>query len=451
MADCLAVTCNKGKFVIKHPKELSECGVDYKIVDRKRKWFLTAQEKPFSDKQKSIAEKYGIAIEESSLEESTLIEMGAPSESSEELPEKIIPIYKNIITCPLEKAPYRIEFEETEKWRSYLRENGYVVIKNVLSSEKVEQVQSKVWDFLESLGTEIDREDKSTWVNQNWPNTFSTGIISQYGVGQSDASWTVRVNPRVRKVYEKIFETRELLTSFDGFNAFRPPSDAPEGKEKWVTKGLWPHLDQNYYAGELYQNQGVSVQGAVNLIDNGPEDGGFVCIPKSNTLFKHLSTKYSLGKTQRGGHHFVPLGPDHKIWTTDKKLSKLQCVKVSAGAGDLILWDSTVIHWNTPVTNLKKEYDGLARCVIYVCMAPKEQIPTPEGLETLLKKRQECVQNFKTTSHWPTICAITTPPRWPRKSPLKPIDSKGPQIPSKVAITKTAKHLILGTAPLKEN
>jgi ectoine hydroxylase-related dioxygenase (phytanoyl-CoA dioxygenase family) len=360
---------------------------------------------------------------------------------------KFDPIYKKIITYPLETAPHRIDFEETDKWHNYLQENGYVVIKNVLLPEKVKEVRGKVWDFLESLGTGIKRDDKSTWANQNWPNTFSNGIISQYGVGQSEASWTVRVEPRLRQVYETIFGgSRELLVSFDGINVFRPPSDS--GKEKWVTTGLWPHLDQNYHMGQAFQKQGVSVQGAVNLIDSGPEDGGFICVSGSNKLFEHIYTTYEFGGEKRkGARHFVQMKPDHEMWTTDEKLAKLSCVKVSAGAGDLILWDSTVLHWNTPVTNLNKRYEELARCAVYVCMAPVEQVSRPGQLETLRKLRLNCIANFKSTSHWPTICSIPAAPRWPRKKPLKPIDIEGPRIPSKTATTDAARHLILGTAP----
>eukprot|EP01122_Echinamoeba_exundans_P011570 TRINITY_DN4640_c0_g1_i1.p1 TRINITY_DN4640_c0_g1~~TRINITY_DN4640_c0_g1_i1.p1 ORF type:complete len:414 (-),score=58.34 TRINITY_DN4640_c0_g1_i1:1522-2763(-) len=358
-----------------------------------------------------------------------------------------LPIYQNITTYPLETAPHRIDFEEKQKWHNYLKENGYVVIKNVLSPQKVEEVQGKVWDFLESLGTGIKRNDKSTWVNANWPNTFSNGIISHYGVGQSEASWTVRVEPRVRQVYETIFGgRRDLLVSFDGINVFRPPSDG--GKEKWVTNGLWPHLDQNYHMGELFHKQGISVQGAINLLDSGPEDGGFICIPGSNKLFEHIFTTYEFGgERNKAARHFVQMRPDHKMWTTDEKLSKLSCVKVSAGAGDLILWDSTVIHWNTPVTNLKKKYEGLARCAVYICMAPAQQVSRPGELEMLRKLRLAGVEGFQTTSHWPTIHKTANPPRWGRKPPLKPIDLKGPCIPSKTATTEAAKHLILGTSP----
>ena len=59
MADCLQVFCRKGKFVVKQPKELSGYNIDYKIVGRKRQWFLV---EPLSDKQKEIALRYGILL-----------------------------------------------------------------------------------------------------------------------------------------------------------------------------------------------------------------------------------------------------------------------------------------------------------------------------------------------------------------------------------------------------
>lgn len=353
------------------------------------------------------------------------------------------PIYENIKTFPLEAAPHRIPLEDTERWLGYLREHGYVVVRGVVNQEKVGDLQSKVWDFAESLGTGIDRNKKSTWVNANWPNTFSTGIISQYGVGQCEALWLARTDPNVRAVYEAIYDgQRDLLVSFDGLNMFRPPAGI-DG-EKWTTKGLWPHLDQNFWSGGKFSSSGLSVQGALNLIDSGPEDGGFICVAGSNKLFGYLHEKYKLGKPGvKSAKNFALLDPKHEMWRKDERLAKLACVKVSAGPGDLILWDSTVIHWNTPVTNVDKKYKGLARCVLYVCMAPTSLVQG--DLEELRQKRRKCVEELKSTSHWPTFCHFSTGPRWPRKPPLKQIET--PKVVCPTSQSNAAQLLLEGIAP----
>jgi hypothetical protein len=41
-------------------------------------------------------------------------------------------------------------------------------------------------------------------------------------VGQSKFNWTVRGNANVQKIFSKIWNTDDLITSYDGFGVFRP-------------------------------------------------------------------------------------------------------------------------------------------------------------------------------------------------------------------------------------
>ena len=66
---------------------------------------------------------------------------------------------------------------------------------------------------------------------------------------------------------------------------------------------------------------------------------------------------------------------------------------VPVSAGDMVLWDSRLIHEN--------EVGGLPsedRCVQYVCMLPRSH---PGNTDAQRRKRLECVQQRRTTSHWP--------------------------------------------------
>jgi hypothetical protein len=46
---------------------------------------------------------------------------------------------------------------------TYLEEEGYVVIANVLSLAQSKTALTKLWDYLEALGTGINRLDANTW------------------------------------------------------------------------------------------------------------------------------------------------------------------------------------------------------------------------------------------------------------------------------------------------
>ena len=96
--------------------------------------------------------------------------------------------------------------------QEYLAAEGYVVIANVLSSDEVATGLSKFWDQLEKLNPGLVRSDSSTY--GNWGNTT--------GWGHDEALWYIRGLPRVKKVWEHVYDTSELLVSFDGANIQRP-------------------------------------------------------------------------------------------------------------------------------------------------------------------------------------------------------------------------------------
>jgi len=93
---------------------------------------------------------------------------------------------------------------------------------------------------MEDLNPKIKRNDPKTWSNQHWPGTYSTGIVSMYGAGQSKFMWTGRALPGIRTVFETVYKTSKLATSLDGFRVFRPEAKVrPNSHVKWL------HIDQN--------------------------------------------------------------------------------------------------------------------------------------------------------------------------------------------------------------
>jgi len=43
--------------------------------------------------------------------------------------------------------------------------NGCIVLKNILTKEEVKKAEDAFWEWLENIGTEIKRNDPSTWKN----------------------------------------------------------------------------------------------------------------------------------------------------------------------------------------------------------------------------------------------------------------------------------------------
>lgn len=68
----------------------------------------------------------------------------------------------------------------------------------------------------------------------------------------------------------------------------------------------------------------------------------------------------------------------------------LEWVKVNAGPGDLVLWDSRAPHYNKSPTG------DQARFAIYTCMAPVSAITQDE-----LVAKRVLFEESRGTSHWP--------------------------------------------------
>lgn len=243
---------------------------------------------------------------------------------------------------------------------AHLRENGYVVVKEVASAAEQAAAEDLLWQFLTDNAGFV-REDPSTWTDEHFERVgcVSTGIISRAGIGQSDFLWYLRLLPAVRKAFASIWGTTDLLTSFDAANIFRPWRQEELGLSK--THGGWYHVDQGKGLPGLQ-----SVQGFVSLLDADASTGGFVVIPKSHQRHDELA-QYQ----HTAGMNYISVPPYHPIMEMTKKL-------VVCRAGDLVLWDSRCVHCNAPGRELPPSSDTsgppkLLRAVAYICMTPKSK------------------------------------------------------------------------------
>ena len=285
--------------------------------------------------------------------------------------------------------------------REVLDEYGFVVLEGLLSQSEAEEGISLTWDYLESLGTGIVREDYATHDNTKWPPTFSTGILDNPDLqaGQSRVAWWGR--KKCKRAFSALYGTEDLVTSFDTIGVYRGSVT--------TSKDPWYHTD----ASPQKHGADYSTQGVLNLIDTTREGGGgLVVLPKSHKLlFPHLV----------GSKDWIPLWDDKDFWEKyESELEKcpdLLPTRVGAPAGSLILFYSSTVHCNTPhlkVRGKEGRVGSLARAVLYICMAPRERVTDSDWLE----KRRKCVDDGVTTSHWPNRIEKKRRPRFPLKRPL---------------------------------
>ena len=134
---------------------------------------------------------------------------------------------------------------------NYLDEYGYVVIKNALTEGEADKTVDLLWDYLEELGTGIDRTDPTTWEDDRWPTCAHGAILPSYGIGHSTAQWFVRGIPNVKKAFAKIWDTEtgtELLTLTEPEFSITSASFSPDGKRVVTgstgsTSKIWDAVD----------------------------------------------------------------------------------------------------------------------------------------------------------------------------------------------------------------
>lgn len=140
---------------------------------------------------------------------------------------------------------------------------------------------------------------------------------------------------------------------------------------------------RNHDRFELYQ-------GIANLAPNGPNDGG-LCVLKGSHLLheEHFAATGGFRPEQdsgerENGYNFTAADAE---WYRSRG-----CVveKVCAGEGDLILWDSRLVHWNASPVGSR------VRFASYVCYCPRGLM----GGDGLARKL-EVFRERKSTTHFP--------------------------------------------------
>ena len=237
--------------------------------------------------------------------------------------------------------------ETDSAWKAHLEREGFVVLKAVATPTDVADVKDLLFQDIENeFG--IDRNDPSSWHRWRLP---STGLVAS--LAQSKGQWHLRGLPRVQNAFRRFWGVNDVITSMDACIIWRPwyagakalpwrprssttpsstPTTTPSGFPPPQSEGL--HLDQNPFS----KPQLDCVQGMVPLLPVTPTYGGLQVVPRSHTADGRaalLEKHPELEERWAGAGDWCPLPPSGR----SKKALLLE-----AEPGDLILWDSRVVH-----------------------------------------------------------------------------------------------------------
>ena len=203
------------------------------------------------------------------------------------------------ISPPQYKAVPRFEVGDRAVLE-HLEEHGFAVVGDVLTEAETETALGKVWDFMENMGTGIDRSRPETWSNEFWMENSApgSGLMSGHGGTHSEALWYVRGIPAVKSVWATLLDDNDLIVSFDGMCQYRPWAL----DSSWRTSTGWFHCDRQpgppvtdmpARAGDCGIHERDYVQGFVNLVRTTEATGGNVVCAGSHKRYAETAQEYA--------------------------------------------------------------------------------------------------------------------------------------------------------------
>jgi len=278
--------------------------------------------------------------------------------------------------------PQLFEINDSINWKTYLDTEGYVVLKNILQPEEIEYALKLFKKDINKVSPKLDFDNNNTFVKRNVPVMYSKGVCVYNGLCQSDFMWNLRTNKNIKNIYERLFDSKDLVVSLDGFSLFL--SNKQKSKP-------WLHIDQNP-KNELY-----SIQGSYNFFKVDSDDAGFVVVPKS-----HINSNSYIDK-------YININNNDDWITFDYENNNFKelydsCVKLMIPNNSFILWNSKTIHANE---GFNKPYNELNRLTAYITF-----LETKYRNETILEERIKAYINGEGTSHWCNKCELKKYPKW---------------------------------------
>lgn len=266
-----------------------------------------------------------------------------------------------------------------------LKKNGVAVLPNVLDEKEIQEMKDGMWEMLEHVTSKfplpIDKKKIETWssILELYPRH---DMLIQHYVGHSQFMWNLRQNPKIAKIFGKIWNCNEtdLLTSFDGLSIHFPPEITGGKFPPKVDK--WFHTDQSYC-----RNNFECIQAYVTGYDVNEGDATLSVFEGSHNFHEECKNKFNITNPS----DWYKIKKEHYEFYDMKGCKEYN---VLSKAGSLVFWDSRTIHQGKLPMETRKEPN--TRLVVYICQTPRNRMSEED-----LKKKQQAFYDSRMTSHWP--------------------------------------------------
>jgi ectoine hydroxylase-related dioxygenase (phytanoyl-CoA dioxygenase family) len=245
----------------------------------------------------------------------------------------------------------------TESNIKELNENGFTIVKNVLNTEEIDYAKTSFYNWQKSLPN-IEKFHRTC--NPH-------GIFKFHEAGHADHSWFIRTRPQIIQIFKKLWQTDDLVVSFDG--CCHIPKDFSKKDD------IWTHTDQAPNSPDL-----ECFQSFVSLTNNSERT--IILYKKTHKLHQ----KYFEERNIKNSKNWQLIDHDYLA-----SIEKDKCI-LNVEEGDMVIWDSRTFHQNRYGKSGSEE-----RIVQYICFMPKNN---KKNTKAMVKKRLKYFEERRTTSHW---------------------------------------------------
>jgi len=323
--------------------------------------------------------------------------------------------------------------EDPKKLHYLLTEVGFVAVVGVLSPEQADSFKEGICDVF----TQCNKHWETNPVAAPSPGTRGHGLQKYYGIALCEACQKIRMEPKIRLVFEALYQERDLVCSLDAPGVMtRHILLDRQNKNKcsgvFAGSTLKPHVDMTKngpsrlfvdYVTRNPDSFHLPVQGCMVCQDQIPMEcegkfmapPGFVAMPGKQPPLQSGAKEFRLLSDEELDEHDV----------------LARCRYVSAEKGTLLLWRSDVVHnsYGGDPELFKHAKGSFCRLVQFVSFGPrgacdanarerkislwdneKERKERENSdMEHVKKKKKKFPPRYASTSHYSHVCVTSGP------------------------------------------
>lgn len=301
---------------------------------------------------------------------------------------------------------------ETNLLQQKLLEKGVVVVTQVLTPEECTHLNQGYLADARALLSNTSADLAAT----NPKGQNGNSLWKNLGAALSKNAQLRRTNPKVRKIWEVLYQTDSLVQSMDSYTFRLAGWSLPKVSKKNYLPKLAKEIKKRLMGSSLKLHQDATLDG----VGGGIQEGSLVYQLKEKNMFPHCVqgclvsidqlayqedgvTKTPpgfvacLGKPERlnygKGDWYVLSDKDLKDY---KVLDRMTYIEVPKGS--VVLWRSDIIHANSLGYPSKSSADTITRAGQFICWGPKEFRKDNEK-----EKKIKYGLTGHSNNHWPTI------------------------------------------------